>query len=226
MTRNRAMTRSMAMTRRLKTVLRWLTYNSVGIMGTGVQLVTLVGLTELLGLDYLMATGLAVETAILHNFCWHERWTWRDRIGGSPRGRWGRLARFNLITGTLSITGNAYFTGLYATSLGVHYAVANLMAIASMSLMNFVANDRLVFRALGTPDLVGTRAACPSDSGQRSSSWPVTRPTDGGASWTAARGARWRVQDRHAHPRRSSRNSEAGSTPVTSRRSRARVQAT
>ncbi len=35
----------------------------------------------------------------------------------------------------------------------------------------------------------------------------------------------WRT-DRHAHPRRSSRNSEAGSTPVTSRRSRARVQAT
>ena len=25
------------------------------------------------------ATALAVETAILTNFFWHERWTWRDR---------------------------------------------------------------------------------------------------------------------------------------------------
>ena len=184
MTRNRAMTPSMAMTRRLRAVLRWLTYNSVGIMGTGVQLVTLVGLTELLGLDYLMATGLAVETAILHNFCWHERWTWRDRIGGSPRGRWGRLARFNLVSGTLSITGNAYFTGLYATSLGIHYAVANLMAIASMSLVNFVANDRLVFRALGAQPRAAAATWMPSERRQIDTAGPDS------VSWSAPSASR------------------------------------
>ena len=158
MTTSIVMTQSMARPRRLRILLRWLTYNSVGIMGTGVQLVALVGLTEVLGLDYLAATGMAVETAILHNFCWHERWTWRDRIGGSPRGRWGRLARFNLVCGAVSITGNVGFAGLYATSLGVHYTVANLLAIASISLVNFVANDRLVFRRIG--------AASPSEHGR------------------------------------------------------------
>ena len=157
---------SKAMSRSMRTLLRWLTYNSVGIMGTGVQLVALVALTEALDLNYLVATGLAVETAILHNFCWHERWTWRDRVGGSTRGQWGRLARFNLVSGTLSITGNVFFTGLYATSLGIHYTVANLMAIASISLVNFVANDRLVFRTIGTADLVGSPATCPSESGR------------------------------------------------------------
>ena len=154
------------MSRSMKTLLRWLTYNSVGLMGTGVQLVTLVTLTEVLDLDYLVATGLGVETAILHNFCWHERWTWRDRFGGSPRGRWGRLARFNLVSGALSITGNVFFTGLYAASLGIHYTVANLMAIASISLVSFVANDRLVFRNIGAADLVGSPATRPSEIGR------------------------------------------------------------
>ena len=154
------------MSRRVRTLLRWLTYNSVGIMGTGVQLVTLVGLTEALSLDYLVATGLAVEAAILHNFCWHERWTWRDRFEGSTRGRWGRMVRFNLVCGAVSITGNVFFTGLYATSLGIHYTVANLLAVVSISLVNFVASDRLVFRNIAAADPVGSPAACPSESGR------------------------------------------------------------
>ncbi len=36
-------------------------------------------LTLLLGPHYLVATALAVEMAVLHNFFWHRRWTWADR---------------------------------------------------------------------------------------------------------------------------------------------------
>ena len=65
---------------------RWLAFNAVGTMGVAVQLVALAALTEMAGLDYRIATVLAVETAILHNFVWHERWTWRDRAPGSTGG--------------------------------------------------------------------------------------------------------------------------------------------
>ena len=129
---------------------RWLAFNAVGAMGVAVQLVALVTLTEAAGLDYRIATVLAVETAILHNFLWHERWTWRDRASGSP-GPWTRLAWFNLVTGTLSISANVVFTTLYVSALGVHYTLANLLAIASCSLLNFIANDRFVFRARAAP---------------------------------------------------------------------------
>ena len=126
-------------------LLRWLTYNAVGLMGMAVQLGALVALTELGRLNILVATALAVEIAILHNFVWHERWTWGDRLSHPRGGRWGRLARFNLVAGTVSIAGTVLFTGLYATSLGLHYVVVNVMATASVSLVNFVANARLVF---------------------------------------------------------------------------------
>ena len=116
-------------------------------MGIAVQLVALVVLTEVAGLHYRIATVLAVETAILHNFVWHERWTWRDRTFGGSRA-WTRLARFNLLTGTLSISANVVFTTLYVSTFGVHYALGNLMAIATCSLLTFIANDRLVFRAV------------------------------------------------------------------------------
>ena len=51
--------------------MRWFSFNSVGILGIGVQMATLGVLTEWLGLHYLVATGLAVETTIIHNFVWH-----------------------------------------------------------------------------------------------------------------------------------------------------------
>ena len=126
---------------------RWLVFNAVGTMGVAVQLVALLVLTEAAGLDYRIATVLAVETAILHNFVWHERWTWRDRTFGGSRA-WTRLAWFNLLTGTLSISANVVFTTLYVSTFGVHYALGNLMAIATCSLLTFIANDRLVFRAV------------------------------------------------------------------------------
>ena len=145
-------------------------------MGVAVQLLTLLSLTEALGLNYLVATMLAVETAILHNFVWHEHWTWRDRDPGT-QGRWTRLAWFNLVTGALSISSNVVFTALYVHSLGIHFAIANLMAIATCSLLTFVASDRFVFRAYGggedmmTGGSVSKKQAGDSSGGWRPGGW-------------------------------------------------------
>jgi putative flippase GtrA len=43
------------------------------------QLLILIVLKTGLGLDYLVATALAVEAAVVHNFLWHQRFTWIDR---------------------------------------------------------------------------------------------------------------------------------------------------
>ena len=130
---------------------RWLVYNTVGLAGVAVQLLALAAGTELLHLDYRVATALAVEAAILHNFAWHECWTWRDRYGGrgrlGRRRRWMRLVRFNAVSGAVSITANVVLTASYVTLFGIHYLFANMAAIASCSLVGFLANDRLVFRA-------------------------------------------------------------------------------
>ena len=58
---------------------RWITFNAVGSMGFGLQLLTLMALTDWAHVHYLVSTAIAVEVAVLHNFVWHERWTWSDR---------------------------------------------------------------------------------------------------------------------------------------------------
>ena len=126
---------------------RWATFNVVGIMGVGVQIITLSILLGWSIMDYLPATALAVEAAVLHNFVWHERWTWVDRTTSHDSGRLARLLRFNLTIGVLSIGQNLFFMELLVGWLEIHFLLANLMAIAGCSVVNFVASDRLVFRA-------------------------------------------------------------------------------
>ena len=126
---------------------RWYIFNAVGAMGAAVQLLALAALTRLLGVDGPIATALAVEAAILHNFLWHERWTWGKRVA-VPGGSWRRLARFNLVAGALSMTANVGLTAAYAAALGIDYLLANVLAIGSCSILTFLASDRLVFRPL------------------------------------------------------------------------------
>src|ERR1035438_1085309 len=92
------------------TTARWLKFNLVGGMGIAVQLLMLVVLKTGLHLNYLMATALAVETAVVHNFLWHERFTWADRDGAG----FTRFLKFNLTTGFFSIAGSLVLMKLLA----------------------------------------------------------------------------------------------------------------
>jgi putative flippase GtrA len=126
---------------------RWLKFNSVGAIGVGVQLTVLTLLAGRLGFNYLTATALAVETAVLHNFVWHEKWTWADRLETSTwRGRLKRLLQFNLTTGAVSILGNLVFMRVFVGMLDIHFLAANLMTIATCSILNFLVSDRVVFQ--------------------------------------------------------------------------------
>jgi putative flippase GtrA len=124
---------------------RRLAFAAVGALGLGVQLSVLHLLAGWSGLDYRAGTALAVEAALLHNFLWHERWTWADRV--SPfRGAVGRrLARFHLANGVISLAGNVLLTTVLVTVFALHYLAANLLAVAGCLVLNFLAADRLVF---------------------------------------------------------------------------------
>ena len=124
-------------------MMRWLKFNAVGAAGIVVQVAVLVALKSGLHLDYVPATVLAVEAAIIHNFVWHQRFTWADRTRGRSLGR---FIKFNLTTGAVSILGNVILTALFAAIGRLPYWMANLAAIAACSLVNFVVSDRVVFQ--------------------------------------------------------------------------------
>jgi putative flippase GtrA len=127
------------------TALRWLKFNLVGGLGIAVQLAVLLGLKSGFHLSYLLATVLAVEAAVVHNFLWHERYTWADRVQPSWRKSPPRLLRFNLTTGGVSIAGNLALMKVMVGFGHMNYLIANAVAIALCSLANFLVSEQWVF---------------------------------------------------------------------------------
>jgi putative flippase GtrA len=119
-------------------------FNGVGVIGFAIQLGVLALLLRL-GLHYLAATALAVELTVLHNFAWHQRWTWKDRPG-NPAVRAGRLWRFHATNGLVSLAGNLALMRLLVGLFGMPPIPANLLAVVACALVNYTASDRIVFR--------------------------------------------------------------------------------
>ena len=128
------------------TVLRWLKFNLVGIIGVCLQMSVLAACTYWAKLPYLAATVLAVECTILHNFIWHERFTWGDRPCNSGVERALRLLRFNSSNGAVSLVGNLLLMRLLVEQLHLPVLVANGGAILACSVANFLFGDQFVFR--------------------------------------------------------------------------------
>jgi putative flippase GtrA len=130
-------------------LVRFLRFNLVGALGIVVQLTTAAVLVEVLGLHYVLATMLAIELSVLHNFAWHERWTWApDRTeGGEESGILLRCLLFHAGNGCVSLVGSLALLPLFVGGLHLHYLAANLLAIAATGLLNFVIGDRVVFTA-------------------------------------------------------------------------------
>jgi dolichol-phosphate mannosyltransferase len=128
--------------------LRWLKFHAVGVIGVVVQLGFLAFFKGVLRMHYLVATALAVEVAVLHNFWWHERWTWIERTRAAPG--FGllmeRLLRFNLTSGSISILSNLVLMRIFVGQFHVQYLAANLFTIVTASLANFLLSEFFAFK--------------------------------------------------------------------------------
>ncbi len=124
----------------------WLKFNVVGVLGFALQSAALFVLTHRVhSINYLAATVLAVELAVLNNFAWHQRWTWNDRPTTTRRQGFRRLVKFNLTTGAVSICGNLIFMSLLVGQLGFPVTGANAITVPACSVLSFFLADRVAF---------------------------------------------------------------------------------
>ena len=127
---------------------RWFKFQAVGAFGMMVQMVGLVFFHESVGWNVSAATAAAVEVAILHNFLWHLRWTWGDANRQLNAGTIFQLLwQYNLTYCLISMTVNLGFTHLYMNAFGLHYLVANGLAIGTGGIANFAVGEFILFRA-------------------------------------------------------------------------------
>ena len=121
-------------------------FSLVGLMGALLQLTLVFLLTKYLQVLSTAATLVAVEFTILHNFIWHERFTWGKRGPESSGEIALRLWRFHAGNGLVSLAGNTILMYWLVERLKAPVLPAATGAIAICSLANFLIADRWVFR--------------------------------------------------------------------------------
>ena len=132
------------MTRLASFALRFGKFNLVGWMGAIWQLILLYLLVP--RIPSIAATPLAVEIVVLHNFLWHERFTWRGCSPGGRRQIVIRLWRFQAANGLVSRVGNTAL--MYGLVERMHAPVipSALAAMILCSAVNFLLADRWVYQ--------------------------------------------------------------------------------
>lgn len=106
----------------------------VGGTGVIVNSLALFLLYDKVQLPLILASTIAVEIAIISNFYFNNRWTFKAK-----RVLLSRFAKFNIVSlGGLGITTATLWS--LATYLGMHYLFANLLGIALATAWNFAAN--------------------------------------------------------------------------------------
>jgi putative flippase GtrA len=124
-------------------LVRWGKFNMVGAVGMMVQLGALAVFMRLAPGHYLLASAAAIEVALLHNFVGHCKFTWSDRRDDA--GLAGRLVRFHLSNGMVSMAGNLVLMRVLVHDARLPVLVANCFAILSCSIVNFCLGDGWAF---------------------------------------------------------------------------------
>ncbi len=120
----------------------------VGLSGTLVNLSALWLLVNA-GLPQLLAALLATELSIISNFVWNDCWTFKKfQFQPQPYSLLARFARFQVVTSLTAVLTLGLFVFLSQVG-GLHYLVAQAIAIGLATILNFMLNSKLTWRWQG-----------------------------------------------------------------------------
>lgn len=134
-------------------VKRFLKFGLVGFSGVFVDMAIFYLLSDnaSLGWGLTRSKMIAAEVAVLNNFLWNDLWTFRDlakqQIGWKKRIK--RFVKFNLIC-LVGIGLNLIILNILVNYFGVNKYLANLIAIAIVTIWNFWFNLKLSWRVTQT----------------------------------------------------------------------------
>ncbi len=128
---------------------RFIRFGCVGLSGVFVDMAVFYLLSDPTTLAWGLTRSkiIAAEAAIINNFLWNDRWTFGD-IASRQKGwrrRFKRLVKFNLIC-LAGLILNVLLLNLLFNLFGINRYVANLIAIAIVTLWNFWMNLKLSWR--------------------------------------------------------------------------------
>jgi dolichol-phosphate mannosyltransferase len=130
----------------------------VGAAGTLVNLMVLFICVHWAGLSPLLGAAIAIELSIINNFFLNHHYTFRKLRRGQPensRSLARKLVRYNTVALGGALITYAAFWCFYGY-IGLHYLLADILAIAVATGWNYWMSLRIVWRIVDKPDRPAT----------------------------------------------------------------------
>lgn len=159
---------------------RWMRFAGVGALGLVVNLLVMALLLRV-DVNYVLASTLATEAAIVHNFLMQERFVFANHLrAGVPRHTWmhraGRSVLYNNVDNLLRVP----ILVLLVERLGVHSLVAQALTLVASFTARFAYTSRVVYRPAQVTESTTSRGARPNEGAKVTA--PATQELSG-YSW-------------------------------------------
>lgn len=146
-------------------MIRFLKFCVVGWLGAAVHLAVLYGLTEYVGLLYVLSAAIAVIVAATNNYVLNHKWTFRDVRDGNANVFIGWLKYLS----SVSITELVYLglLALFTEVFGLWYMLSAGIAIAITSVLRYIVVAKWVWKidvAKRRSCATKTRISCADDA--------------------------------------------------------------
>ena len=119
-------------------------FSIVGASGYAVNLILYALLVKVLGVEYLVAETVAWIVSAANNFVWNRHWTFKAGEGQVH----AQAARFFVVT-LVALGANLIVLRLLVESAGMDKVVAEMLALAASTPLNFLGNKLWSFRMRG-----------------------------------------------------------------------------
>lgn len=120
-------------------------FGLVGASGIVVNTAILYGLTEYLGLYYMISSVFAIEAAIITNFILNDTWTFDGANKSHMEKRWKRFVSFQVVSVCGVIINLAVLFALTEFA-GIYYIVSNIAGIFIAFIWNFLVNRHFTWK--------------------------------------------------------------------------------
>jgi dolichol-phosphate mannosyltransferase len=126
---------------------------AVGFTGIFVNSLLMFFFTDVLKVHFMLSALLATQGSTFWNFAWTEKWVYGKQKHTMSVHQ--RIASYYLINNALLLARSPLLAGMVSV-LGIHYILANVLSLAFITMLRFVAADKFIWNEERTSAMTAT----------------------------------------------------------------------
>lgn len=122
-------------------------FAAVGLIGSIINIIILYILTDFLNIYYIVSAVCAFVISMTHNFILNKIWTFKEKFGHIGKNTKKTIKQYGkyFVASISVLCVNLIFLYIFVEYIGLHYLLAQIIAIILVAILNFAINRKFTF---------------------------------------------------------------------------------